>query len=91
MVAASRPEYLLTSEDIAQLLDVVESWERRLAAADRGKIWDIEFGFVGGKLWLFQIRPFVRFRSSELLERLSTLDRDTAARAATVVSLKESI
>ena len=21
--------------------------------------WDIEFGFVGGKLWLFQCRPFV--------------------------------
>ncbi len=91
MVAASRPEYLLTQEDIAQLLNVVESWERRLRGSERGKIWDIEFGFVAGKLWLFQIRPFVRFRSSELLERLNTLDRDAAARAATVVSLQESI
>ncbi len=91
MVAASRPEHLLTAEDIKQLLGVVESWERRLPASERGKIWDIEFGFVGGKLWLFQIRPFVRFRSSELLERLKTLDRDAAARAITVVSLEESI
>ncbi len=91
MIAASRPEYLLNSEDIKQLLSVVESWERRLPASERGTIWDIEFGFVGGKLWLFQIRPFVRFRSSELLERLKTLDRDATARAVTVVSLEESM
>ncbi len=91
MVAASRPEHLLTPDDIKQLQNVVESWERRLPASERGKIWDIEFGFVGGKLWLFQIRPFVRFRSSDLLERLKTLDRDVAARAITVVSLEEPI
>ncbi len=91
MVATSRPEYLLTDPEIRQLIEVVRSWERRSSSSDRARVWDIEFGFAAGKLWLFQIRPFVRFRTSELLERLSALDREVLARAQTPVQLEEAI
>ncbi len=91
MVPATMPNYLLREDDVRQLLKVVDEWEKRFAAADRGAVWDIEFGFVDGKLWLFQIRPFVRFRSSQLLERLGMLDRDILARANRAISIQEAI
>jgi len=57
--------------------------------ADAGTIWDMEFGVVEGKVWLFQIRPFVRFRSSDLLQRLDALDRETIQRGSRRVSLED--
>ena len=49
----------------------------------------MEFGVVDGKVWLFQIRPFIRFRSSDLLQRLEALDRETIQRGSRLVSLEE--
>ncbi len=91
MVPAATPTYLLREDDVRQLLKVVDDWEKRFAKSDRSTVWDIEFGFVDGKLWLFQIRPFVRFRSSQLLERLSVLDRDMLARANRAISIQEAM
>ena len=89
-VAAHQPEYLLSEDEIAQLRDVVNEWQTRFAAP-AVSVWDMEYGFVDGRLWLFQIRPFVRFRSSALHERLQTLDRDILRNAARIVSLSERI
>jgi len=36
--------------------------------------WDIEFGFSGGKLWLFQVRPFVGNEDLKNIPALSSLD-----------------
>ncbi len=91
MVAASRPERLLAEPEIAQLRDVVAEWKTRFAAAAPGTVWDIEFGFVGGRLWLFQIRPFVRFRSGELLERLHVLDAEALRNGDRRVLLAEGV
>ncbi len=91
MVPARRPDHLLSDADIQQLRNIVEAWQARLRGADRQQTWDIEFGFVGGKLWLFQIRPFVRFRSSQLLERLSALDARVRARGTRSISIAEAI
>lgn len=91
MVAARRPDELLRPSDVRQLEEVVASWKRRLTGDDRGQVWDIEFGFTGDKLWLFQIRPFVRFRSSELIERLNVLDLDTRRRGSRSISLQEAV
>jgi len=92
MVPTRRPEYLLASDEIQQLRDVVEEWKRRFpGAAEPGRIWDIEFGFADGRLWLFQIRPFIRFRSSQLLERLGVLDAQTLESGRRPVSLEVAI
>ncbi len=91
MVPARRPEYLLTRDEIEQLRGVVETWKRRTTDKTPGRVWDFEFGFVDGKIWLFQVRPFVRFRSSEMMDRLAALDREAMANATRRISMEEAI
>ncbi|MDH3284157.1 MAG: hypothetical protein OEQ13_05415 [Acidobacteriota bacterium] len=87
-VAASRPETLLQPGELAQLRDVVTAWEERTAGTpEASQIWDIEYGFVDGRLWLFQIRPFIRFRNSTMYALLQELDADARANADLPVPL----
>jgi phosphoenolpyruvate synthase/pyruvate phosphate dikinase len=88
-VPSRRPAHLLTDEDISQLRDVVNIWKSRFAA-ESVSVWDIEYGFVAGKLWLFQIRPFVRFRSSAILDRLRVLDGEAQRNTNRIVVLAEA-
>lgn len=81
IVPARRPEHLLGEDEIRELARVVRAWEAHAREGGRREIWDIEFGFAGGKLWLFQARPFVRFRDSDSRRRLDLLDREAAANA----------
>jgi hypothetical protein len=89
MVAAQLPDTLLRPDEIRQLQAMVAQWKRQVRNANPAPIWDMEFGVVDGKVWLFQIRPFVRFRSSDLLQRLELLDRETIQRGTRIVSLKD--
>lgn len=74
-MAASRPDTLLEAEELAQLRAVVEQWGAKMAGTpESDTTWDIEFGFLDGRLWLFQIRPFIRFRNSETYQALEALD-----------------
>jgi hypothetical protein len=52
--------------------------------------WDIEFGFVGGKLWLFQCRPFV---GSDVLKNVTALAalEGAAAKGNDMISLEEKL
>jgi hypothetical protein len=84
-----QPEYLLAQPEIAQLRDAVQTFKARFAPRD-DTVWDMEYGFAEGRLWLFQVRPFVRFRSSALLDRLRVLDREVLRNANRVVSLREA-
>ncbi len=90
-MAARMPDRLLSGDDIEQLRAVAAEWKERFGRTNDRTVWDIEFGFVGGKLWLFQIRPFVRFRSSDLHERLGTLDRDVMRGGNRPISLEDRI
>ncbi len=84
---AALPDVLLQPEEIAQLQAVVDEWHERFVAPGDDTVWDIEYGFVRGTLWLFQIRPFVGFRSSALLDRLRTLDIEQESRGGQAVDL----
>ncbi len=84
---AALPDVLLQPEEIAQLQAVVDEWRERFVAPGDDTVWDIEYGFVRGTLWLFQIRPFVGFRSSALLDRLRTLDIEQESRGGQAVDL----
>lgn len=57
------PGRVLQDAEIEQLrslaLEVVEKYVPVLDDTGRPRPWDIEFGFVGGELTLFQIRPLV--------------------------------
>ena len=88
LVAAVRPDTLLQPAELEQLRDVVAIWESlKMGTPDEGQIWDMEFAFVGGRLWLLQIRPFVRFRNSDLYARLEGLDADAVRNGNRVVRL----
>ncbi len=54
---------VLTSQELNTLVDAGKMISGRFKAAfdtwQRPRPWDIEYGFVGGKLWLFQVRPFI--------------------------------
>ncbi|HSM62259.1 MAG TPA: PEP/pyruvate-binding domain-containing protein, partial [Longimicrobiales bacterium] len=91
-VVAERPDTLLRPDELAQLLDVVEAWKAKKAGTpDADTIWDMEFGFVQGRLWLFQIRPFIRYRDSDVYTRLRALDDEALGNAARVVRLADPV
>lgn len=75
---------LLTAPRIADLRAVVgeilERYPPTLNADGKAMPWDIEFGFVGDRTWLFQIRPFVSNRMIETLAAVQELDRRVLAR-----------
>ncbi len=87
--AATRPDTLLLPAEVAQLRGVVREWEAKMAGgADAATTWDIEFGFLDGRLWLFQIRPFIRFRNSETYRALEALDAVALGNADRPVALQ---
>jgi hypothetical protein len=74
-------EQLLGPDEIQQVRDIVQQIERKYppAFSESGdKLpWDIEFGFVGGKLQLFQIRPLVRYSEFKTLGALAALEGES--------------
>jgi hypothetical protein len=87
-VAATRPDTLLAPGELDQLRDVVATWRAKKAGtAEEDTVWDIEFGFVEGRLWLFQVRPFVRFGNSDVYQKLEALDGSAMSNAARPVLL----
>jgi hypothetical protein len=63
IVAATGRESVLEPEELKALVSAGQTITQRFEPArdggGRALPWDIEFGFVGGKLWLFQCRPFI--------------------------------
>jgi hypothetical protein len=63
MVASTGKDHVLDDREIAEITragrEITEKFEATRDPSGRPRPWDIEFGFAGGKLWLFQCRPFV--------------------------------
>ncbi len=89
ILPARRDQYLLNEAKIQQLQRAVQRWMATLSAQQRGLVWDIEFGFVDGKLWLFQIRPFVGHLNTRIMEVLREYDRDLLEAGQRKISLEE--
>ncbi|WP_372592051.1 PEP/pyruvate-binding domain-containing protein [Guyparkeria sp.] len=88
-VPASAPEELLTPSEIDQLRRLANDVEARFPlVADNGTPppVDIEFGFVDGRLALFQIRPLVENRQARRNLHLAELDREGKSRADGVIN-----
>jgi hypothetical protein len=91
-VASRRPDTLLEPAEIEQLRVVVDTWRNKKAGtAEADTTWDIEYGFLDGRLWLFQIRPFIRFRNSDVYDRLDALDAGAVANAGRRVDLSRPL
>ncbi len=63
VVASTGSEYVLADREIKDLVRTAEIIKKKISAATdsagQPRPWDIEFGFANGKLWLFQVRPFL--------------------------------
>ena len=93
LVPASGAARVLTNGDIAQLLAFVErlpGWFENMPEAERAKaVADVEFGFLNGKLYLFQIRPFVENKRASRSTYLQTMDAGLAENADRPVNMAE--
>jgi phosphoenolpyruvate synthase/pyruvate phosphate dikinase len=87
-------EYVLSEQEVESLVATTSKLRDQLApsvAPDGTKRpWDIEFGFAAGKLWLFQVRPFV---GNDSLKNVTALAAFEARREGVddAVSLDEVI
>ena len=76
---ASGSDTVLTTDEIRQLIEFTNSLPTRFPPIvdDRGNPApaDVEFGFLGGKLQLFQLRPFLESRNARGSQYLATMDK----------------
>lgn len=92
MVEAAAPDSLLLPEEVAQLVSLAKAlptqYPQLVDAQGRRAPADIEFGFLAGKLMLFQIRPFLQsqtaMRNQYLIQLDAGLRRDANAATRTV-------
>ncbi len=96
MVPAPAPDSLLQPDDITQLIGLARSlpgkYPQLLDAQGRPAPADIEFGFLDGKLMLFQIRPFLQNQAAMRNQYLAQMDvalRREAAGGARTVDLRQ--
>jgi hypothetical protein len=91
LVMTSGAERLLQPDEIRQLLDFVDQlpgWFVNLPPEARAQaVADVEFGFVDGKMYLFQIRPFVQSKGAERSQYLQSLDAGLAESAGRQVNM----
>jgi len=82
LVMTSGAERLLQPDEVQKLLDFVgklPGWFVNLPAEERARaVADVEFGFLNGHLYLFQIRPFVQSKGAERSQYLQSLDAGLA-------------
>jgi len=78
VIPSTGSEYVLNDEEIAALAAAATKIETTLEptfnASGQARPWDIEYGFAGGKLWLFQSRPFIGSEDVANLPALAQLD-----------------
>ncbi len=84
---------VLKPAEIKQLIELAQDLPQRypsiLDAGGNPAPADIEFGFVRGKLQLFQIRPFLESLQARSNEYLNTLDKDLTSQLNQTVNMDE--
>lgn len=83
VVPSSGRDEVLSPKEVGEIVAAGKAIEQKLVpardSAGRERPWDIEFGFSGGKLWLFQSRPFIGNESVKNVPALAVLDGSVAA------------
>ncbi len=96
IVPSTGREYVLTPEEVKAITDAGLKIRKTLKPAlDKNgnpKAWDIEYGFAKGKLWLFQVRPFIGNEDFSNIPALAGLDKDVKKKNSTTkISLKDTV
>lgn len=94
IVASTGRDHVLEKPELKALIASAAKIKTELEPAvdptGKPRPWDIEFGFSGGKLWLFQVRPFVGNEDLKNIPALAFLDAGHEQIQGTL-SLKEAI
>jgi phosphoenolpyruvate synthase/pyruvate phosphate dikinase len=95
MVPATGAERVLTEKELSALVASAEKIKREFTPekGTGGDLlpWDIEYGFRGGKLYLFQTRPFVGNSDLRNLPALAALDKGVREKEGQPFSLDEKV
>jgi len=87
-------DHVLEPVELKALVAAAQHIEKSLKPArdpsGRPRPWDIEYGFSKGKLWLFQVRPFVGNEELKNIPALASLDAGSRALRGSV-SLSDKI
>jgi len=92
LLPATGAETLLQAAEIRALIDFAAQIPKQFPQLDANgglAAADVEFAFVGGKLWLLQIRPFNESRQARGSQYLAGMDRALADPQQRRVNLKE--
>ena len=78
VVPSTGKDHVLEPKELAALVAAAKKIEKQLDPAidanGKPRAWDIEYGFAKGKLWLFQVRPFIGNEDLKNIPALATLD-----------------
>jgi phosphoenolpyruvate synthase/pyruvate phosphate dikinase len=81
IVSSTRSEYVLSDSEITDLTRTAGVIKTKISATKddegRPRPWDIEYGFADGKLWLFQVRPFLGNESMQNIPALAAYEPKT--------------
>ncbi len=93
-ILVSGSEAILQKEEVKKLIELYQHLPEKFPDLidDKGDIKpvDIEFGFVGGRLQLFQIRPFLESTEARENEYLISMDEEMVSRDNVIVELQET-
>ena len=94
IVPATGKDHVLEPAELEALVAAATKIKNNLKPAidpsGNSRPWDIEFGFADGKLWLFQVRPFIGNEELKNIPALAALDK-TAEQTGGTISLSETI
>ena len=95
MVPTTGAARVLTEKELSALVAAAEKIKREFTPekGTGGDLlpWDIEYGFKGGKLYLFQTRPFVGNSDLRNLPALAALDKGVKEKEGQPFSLDEKV
>jgi hypothetical protein len=95
MVPSTGSERVLTDDELKALVAAADKISREFtpeAGVDGNPLpWDIEYGFVNNKLFLFQCRPFVGNSDLRNLPALTALDKGIKEKVQQPFSLEEKV
>jgi len=94
IVPSSGREYVLTPDEVRAITEAGQKIRKTLKPSlDKNgnpKAWDIEYGFSKGKLWLFQVRPFIGNEDFSNIPALAGLDKEIK-QSDSKISLEDSL
>ncbi len=95
MMPSTGAERVLTEPELIALVDAAEKIKKEFIP-EKGTggdplPWDIEYGFVDGKLYLFQTRPFVGNSDLRNLPALAALDKGVKEKEGQPFSLADKV